>query len=48
MVAKTIFGVAVGLFTIVGAIADYRNKQKVEMIMTLCIMLSVLIYIIIG
>lgn len=48
MIAKTIFGVAVGLFTIVGAIAEYRNKQKVEIIMTLCIMLSVFIYIIIG
>ena len=48
MIAKTIFGVAVGLFTIVGAIAEYRNKQKVELIMILCIMLSIFIYIIIG
>lgn len=45
MVAKAIFGIMVGTFTIVGAIADYHNKQKVELIMIFCIMLSVLIYI---
>ena len=45
MIAKIIFGIAVGLFTIVGSIADLCSKQKVELVMLLCILVSIFIYI---
>ena len=42
---KIIFGIILGTFTIIGSVADIRNKHKLETIMIMCIMATTLIYI---
>jgi len=42
---KIIFGIAFSAFTFIGSVADIRNKQKLEVAMLICIVITTIVYI---